>query len=1248
MQKNDATRREISTNLSEADARKLTLPSGTVIYILVKEGSPYLPNPELAKILPAVNRTAMEHFRNSYGISVSQASKTDMDVMKCLGVVSMKAGRTLLYKVADVVSMFTHWKLRVPGFIEEMARGKILGERVNLGASFPQQQQQQGLSGMLPGDASYSQTPSPIPRTNSPSPFVNSSLLSAQVANHTPQDGGSTSSSGSPQKRAWPEGVIPDTSPLGQRASLTPDQFQLPVSMLNSLAAEGGASGGVAEGLESTAHKKKAKRRSSSISGSPLDDQELEYCSITWGEESLTLLCPSNGTEEPYVPIPELLQKVLHQRSFISVQQRTQLGVTVHPATSLQVHALRARGSVDTSTGNVRLVSLSDAVKLAVNGRCEIPGTIIQKLAACSEVPLQEILNPMLPAPDSKPASSSTSSSSSSSSLTLKQEALSSSLGGEAPRTRQQKGVANSGSLVPVHPDITPSPCDWRLDGEMCKVKWGEGSVVVYINSTGQYFMGLYQVYDSLFKCYVTRMNFKMRMRKLDIRSNRAPSSIRMKLVELDALPSNCPVCGLITVREMETLAKSYGVTPPQVFYESFLAQGQGQAVQKPAGSQQLRMQATPTSSPSQQQQQLPQNLFSYQFDPSDDHPSPSHVPRPLKPSSGQYGIVPYLTSSSDRVGGIRPAAVSSPNLIMTSLGTTRLTNQIHLQDRGGGEKDGEGRLPPLVISIPREYTRFKVLPHYSVPGPSAGGGAGGSKAGNLYPGGSRGKVLQSLAKKISQKSRKLTMNSLRSSASSVGGHTNSVGGRDPHLSSASATSLDLPKGTSRQCPSCHQWNAQHKKRCGFCNEFIVGTPCPSCHILNYYRSKTCSKCGANMPEGQVVGSHDHQHHHHQQGGVGVISSSHEQQGGSGGGGEVPGSGTTSDSSHPTSPSSPKFAAPPIRNAVLKSLFPQSKGPDSVGKATSGSGGSSGKGGQQVISKATYPGGGSGGGGAASVGGASRKCLECGHLNTRMAKKCVKCRSHLQGRACTRCGRPNLNHVTECYKCGASLPPSSSSKWVYLGSHSGRAYKSTTSTVETVETRMLSSRAPTSCIRCTKFRSAGYFKCGRCGDAFRTRPLVDPLWSVPGEDTPPPSKKQRKELADDQANKDSEKIDASLLQSLARNLIEVGLQDSLIPQLLATETETRQQLEAAEGEFGAADAEYQVMRARKKAVENSFNQAKAELDSLLLQVESTTKAMQEVEKKEEAARKETETLPAQIEALKSKIAASVSLFSADE
>ena len=70
-----------------------------------------------------------------------------------------------------------------------------------------------------------------------------------------------------------------------------------------------------------------------------------------WGAESLTLLCPKDGGEEPYITIPELVQKVLHHRSYVNMQQRNRLGVAVHPATSLQIHALRARGSLDNSTG---------------------------------------------------------------------------------------------------------------------------------------------------------------------------------------------------------------------------------------------------------------------------------------------------------------------------------------------------------------------------------------------------------------------------------------------------------------------------------------------------------------------------------------------------------------------------------------------------------------------------------------------------------------------------------------------------------------------------------------------------------------------------------------------------------------------------------------------------------------------------------------------------------------------------------
>ena len=50
----------------------MDLPTGITIYLLMKDGIPHLPNPELGKILPAVNRAAMEHFRKAYGITVTQ------------------------------------------------------------------------------------------------------------------------------------------------------------------------------------------------------------------------------------------------------------------------------------------------------------------------------------------------------------------------------------------------------------------------------------------------------------------------------------------------------------------------------------------------------------------------------------------------------------------------------------------------------------------------------------------------------------------------------------------------------------------------------------------------------------------------------------------------------------------------------------------------------------------------------------------------------------------------------------------------------------------------------------------------------------------------------------------------------------------------------------------------------------------------------------------------------------------------
>lgn len=94
----------------------------------------------------------------------------------------------------------------------------------------------------------------------------------------------------------------------------------------------------------------------------------MEYASISWGDETLTLLRPTSlpgpsgagvGGAEPYVIVPELVQKVFHHRAFVSMQQRSRLGITIHPATSFQVHALRARGTVDANAGKGLLIVAS-------------------------------------------------------------------------------------------------------------------------------------------------------------------------------------------------------------------------------------------------------------------------------------------------------------------------------------------------------------------------------------------------------------------------------------------------------------------------------------------------------------------------------------------------------------------------------------------------------------------------------------------------------------------------------------------------------------------------------------------------------------------------------------------------------------------------------------------------------------------------------------------------------------------------
>ena len=54
----------------------------------------------------------------------SQASKAEITFLKYFGVVSPKAGRTLVYKMSDVAKMYQHWNIAIPDFVKEICDGK--------------------------------------------------------------------------------------------------------------------------------------------------------------------------------------------------------------------------------------------------------------------------------------------------------------------------------------------------------------------------------------------------------------------------------------------------------------------------------------------------------------------------------------------------------------------------------------------------------------------------------------------------------------------------------------------------------------------------------------------------------------------------------------------------------------------------------------------------------------------------------------------------------------------------------------------------------------------------------------------------------------------------------------------------------------------------------------------------------------------------------------------------------------------
>ena len=249
------------------------------------------------------------------------------------------------------------------------------------------------------------------------------------------------------------------------------------------------------------------------------------------------------------------------------------------------------------------------------------------------------------------------------------------------------------------------------------------------------------QIFQTLFKQYVTRMNFKMRMRKLEIKSIRAASSVRQALINLDALPQSSPVCGLIRVSEVERLARSYGIEPPQVLYDVFLLRH----------SDQKQLPNYTRSSGAKTQQQ-----------------SESSGKGSVSTTGAAAGDLGQFGQGSQEAWGATQMLMREQAALMQSLPfTSRMgsggsnfsssqtsslptATQSMVITTAAGDKDA------LMVSVPRQAltSRFRLV---SRPVAPPGLMTGFHSSRSTYPPlASRGSMLHSLARKISQKSRKL------------------------------------------------------------------------------------------------------------------------------------------------------------------------------------------------------------------------------------------------------------------------------------------------------------------------------------------------------------------------------------------------------------------------------------------------------------------------------------------------------------
>ncbi|KAI6654185.1 hypothetical protein LOD99_3029 [Oopsacas minuta] len=189
----------------------------------------------------------------------------------------------------------------------------------------------------------------------------------------------------------------------------------------------------------------------------------------------------------------------------------------------------------------------------------------------------------------------------------------------------------------------------------------------------------------------------------------------------------------------------------------------------------------------------------------------------------------------------------------------------------------------------------------------------------------------------------------------------------------------------------------------------------------------------------------------------------------------------------------------------------------------------------------------------------TKKCKECGLVQSRFAKKCSQCHAYLQGSPCPKCEKLNIAYYSHCYSCFTKLDRSRSDDVI---KPRGRISKKKLGMlpnplvpvlVPDKQNRTNTPPVQVSCIRCGKIKNTGKFNCLRCGTMFK----VSSSKKHDNQDGPQESTTMEDEFYNSHS-------DLKIVLELFESLKELDLVSVLVPLVSKIRTETLEAIERQE------------------------------------------------------------------------------------